>query len=113
MHEIGIMQSVLARVDREARKAGAREIHAVRLRVGQLSGVVPDSLQYAFEVMRNGTLASGARLIIEDVPAACWCSACSREFESPEILSQCPQCGALSADLRRGRELELASLEIS
>lgn len=113
MHEIGIMQSVLARVDGEARAANAREVHQVRLRVGRLSGVVPESLQYAFEVMRADTLAAGAQLIIEDVPAACWCATCNREFEIPDFLSQCPQCGALSAELRRGRELELASLEIS
>ena len=113
MHEVGIMQSVLAAAEREARAAGGDRVHEVRLRIGRLAGVVAESLEYAFEVLRAGTLAEEAHLAIEEVPAACWCGACSAEFEAPDLLCECPRCGALSTELRRGRELEIASLEIS
>jgi len=113
MHEVGIMQSVLALAEKQARSEGALHIHEVRLRIGRLAGVVSESLEYAFEVLREGTLAVGARLIIEEVAAKCWCSACEREFEAEDWLCACPECGAMSGELRSGRELELASLEIS
>jgi hydrogenase nickel incorporation protein HypA/HybF len=113
MHEVGIMQSVLTLAEQQARSAGALHIHEVRLRVGRLAGVVRESLEHAFEVLRAGTMAAGAALAVDEVPAACWCAACQREFETPELLCDCPACGTVSTELRRGRELELTALEIS
>ena len=113
MHEVGLMQSVLDLAEDQARRAGASQIHEVRLRIGQLSGVVSEAMDAAFGILRQGTLASEASLTIETVSGACWCRGCNREFETSEQLCECPTCGALSAELRRGRELELISLEIS
>ena len=53
MHEVGIMQSTLALAEQQARRSGASHIHSLRLRIGRLSGVVRDSLEYAFEVLRQ------------------------------------------------------------
>jgi hydrogenase nickel incorporation protein HypA/HybF len=113
MHEVGIMQSVLALAEEQARGAGAVQIHEVRLRIGRLAGVVTEALQTAFEVLRPGTLAAEASLAIDEVAAACWCGGCQAEFAAEEWIEACPRCGAVSVQLRRGRELELASLEIS
>ena len=111
MHELAIMESTLDLALAQARQNGATRIRAVRLRIGTLSGVVPDALQFAFEALAPGTLAEGAQLTIESVPARFWCAACDREFAS-DLFAQCPDCGGLSGDLRAGRELELTSLEI-
>jgi hydrogenase nickel incorporation protein HypA/HybF len=113
MHEFALMQSTLDLALKEAATAGAHEIHELRMRVGRLSGVVPEALSYAFEALRPDTLAAKACLEIESVPAVMWCDACQQEFESPELLCECPSCGTISRELRRGRELELISMEIS
>jgi hydrogenase nickel incorporation protein HypA/HybF len=113
MHEYGIMQATLDAAIRQTQAAGAARIHALRLRVGRLSGVVTDALEFAFEALRPGTMANEARLEIETVPAVMWCASCRTEFESPELLCDCPVCGALSSELRRGREMELVSVEVS
>ena len=60
MHELSIMQSALNQALREARRAGAARVHQIRLRIGVLSGVVPDALQFAFEALTPGTAAEGA-----------------------------------------------------
>ena len=112
MHELSIMQSAMNLALAEARRAGANRVHEIRLRIGALSGVIPDALQFAFEALADGTLAEGAQLVIEDVPARFWCAACSREFESPNMLAQCPDCRSLSGELRAGREMEVTSMEI-
>jgi hydrogenase nickel incorporation protein HypA/HybF len=112
MHELSIMQSALDLACEQARQAGASRVYVVRLRIGAMSGVVPDALEFAFEVLTPGTPAEGARLAIENVPATYWCATCQREFESDDMLSECPGCRKPSGDLRRGRELELAALEI-
>lgn len=112
VHELSIMQSALSVALESARQAGASRVHAIRLRIGALSGVVPDALEFAFEALTPGTLAESAKLMIEDVPARFWCQACTREFQSDNLFAECPDCHALSGDLRAGREMEVASLEI-
>ena len=106
------MQSALTQVLEQARDAGASRVHEIRLRVGALSGVVPDALQFAFEALTEGTPAQGARLTIENVPARFWCATCRREFQAPDKFPECPDCHNSSASLRAGRELELASMEV-
>jgi hydrogenase nickel incorporation protein HypA/HybF len=85
---------------------------AIHLKVGALSGVVPEALRFAFEALTPGTAAQQAELAIEDVPARFWCQNCSKEFQAGDMFSECPDCHAPSADLRAGRELEVTSMEI-
>jgi hydrogenase nickel incorporation protein HypA/HybF len=112
MHEFSIMQSALDQALREAGRAGATRVHEIRLRVGVLAGVVPDALQFAFEALTDGTIAQGAKLTVEEVPARFWCEPCRREFVSDNLYSECPSCGTPSNELRAGRELELNSMEV-
>ncbi|MGA2802100.1 MAG: hydrogenase maturation nickel metallochaperone HypA [Verrucomicrobiota bacterium] len=112
MHELSIMQSALDQVLERARLAGAGRVHAIRLRIGVLSGVVPEALQFAFEVLADGTPAHGAKLVIEDVPAKFWCAMCDHEFKATRMFAECPDCHHPSAELRAGREMELTSMEV-
>jgi hydrogenase nickel incorporation protein HypA/HybF len=109
MHEVAIMEEA---VRMAAEAAGTRRVRKLTLRVGVLSGVVPDALRFAFDVVGRGTAVEGGALEIESIPAACWCGTCSREFESADLMDECPRCHNLSGDLRRGRELEIAAVEL-
>jgi hydrogenase nickel incorporation protein HypA/HybF len=112
MHELAIMDSALGIALAQAQKAGAGSVRVIRLRIGALSGVVPDALQFAFEALVPGSIAEGARLEIEAVPARFWCAVCQREFESEDLFSKCPACHRSCGELRAGREMEMTSLEI-
>jgi hydrogenase nickel incorporation protein HypA/HybF len=112
MHELSIMESALQKAVAHARAGGAARICRIRLRIGALSGVVPEALKFAFESVREGTIAESATLEIEHVPARFWCLPCQTEFASVSLLAECPVCRNLSRELRSGREMELASLEI-
>lgn len=113
MHELGIAQEAVRLALETAQARGADRVLSLRLRVGALSGVVPEALQFAFEVVCRGTPAEGARLEIEPVPAACWCAACQAEFECVDFVTECPRCHQPSSQLTRGRELDLAAVELS
>ena len=112
MHEIGLMQRMVEVTLDRAAGAGARHVQRVTVRVGAESGVVPDVITFAFEVATRGTIAEGAELQIEDVPIACFCATCALEFAPIDALHECPRCHRLGAEVRRGREFELVSLEI-
>lgn len=113
MHELSIMEQVLAIALEQTRQQGASQIHCLKMRIGQMSGVAAESLQFAFAVATEGTAAEGATFAIETVPVTCYCHNCRVEFQPTDLFYECPQCGQLSADIRQGREIELSSLEIS
>jgi hydrogenase nickel incorporation protein HypA/HybF len=112
MHEFSIMESALDAAAAQVRKAGARRVHSLRLRVGALSGAVPEALHIAFEALSPGTLFEGAGLSIDEIPARYFCRGCGVEFAAENLYAECPDCQQASTDLRAGRELELASMEI-
>jgi hydrogenase nickel incorporation protein HypA/HybF len=114
MHEVGIMESTLAVVRREAEARQAAHVDRIVLRIGVLSGAEPESLRFAFEACSPGTIAEGAELAIESVPALAHCATCDRDFAAGRgFICCCPGCGNYSGDLRSGRELELASIEFT
>lgn len=101
MHEAGLMQTALDLAAAHARSAGATRIHRICLRVGELSGVVPEALEFAFQALSAGGPAEGAVLEIERVPAS-----------TSDPLDPLDPCAPADGS-RVGRELELCALEIS
>lgn len=112
MHEVSIMAEAVRMAVETAQSAGAKRVIGLRLRVGTLSGAVPEAMQFAWDVVRRDTSAAEAWLEIESVPAASWCANCQVEFECRDFVNECPRCHDVSGDLRRGRELEIANVEI-
>jgi len=104
------MSEALRMAEEAAMTAHAKRILKLRLRIGSLSGVVPEAIRFAFDVVSQGTLAEGGTLEIEQVQAVCWCATCQAEFESVDFFNECPRCHNPSGDLRRGRELDIAAV---
>lgn len=113
MHELSIMEAVRDQALEQAERHGGGLITAITLRIGSLAGVEIDALALAFEVVMAGTPAAAARLLIEPVAAECFCAACQAPFPAHDGVCECPRCGAISRQLLRGRELQLASLELA
>ena len=115
MHEVDMMQRALNSALEQAAKHGAQHIHRVTFRVGAESGVVPEVIEVAFAIATQGTLAAGAQLTIDHVPLVCFCYVCDQEFEpiDGDLLHTCPHCQRLGAEVRHGREFEIASIELS
>jgi len=111
MHEVSIMQSALQTVERVARERNLPKVRRVCLRVGLLSGVIPDSLEFAFEVLRTGTVAADAQLDIEIVPAVFWCDACQAERRLATLDFECDLCQGPLILKGGGHELEVLMVE--
>lgn len=109
------MESAMALVEQHAAPRKGRRVTRVVLRIGALAGIDPEAMRFAFDVVSKGTVADGADFEIEDVPVAAWCLNCEREFagDSRDFVFTCPDCGDLSGEVRRGRELELSRIELS
>ncbi len=113
MHELSIAQHLVEIATEAARDAGARRVTRVGIRVGELSCVHREALEFCFDIVTKGTLLEGAELTIEEIPVEVYCPSCDRVSRLESIQRfRCARCGQATADIRRGRELELDSLEV-
>ncbi len=110
MHEYAIGQALMDRIAAEAADRGAVAVHRVVLRIGEASGVEPDLLASAFEILKAHTSCESAALEIERVPPRWACGPCGRDIAAGDVL-RCPGCGA-PARLAAGDEILLARLEM-
>jgi hydrogenase nickel incorporation protein HypA/HybF len=112
VHELSIAVSIVELAQEEAQRRGVR-VTAVYLKLGALSGVVREALEGSFELAAAGTPLAGSRLVIEEQPVIVYCPACDRERVLASIQSfRCPDCGAATADVRHGRDLQVTALEV-
>jgi hydrogenase nickel incorporation protein HypA/HybF len=113
MHELSLVTSIVETVtDSLAAYPGARVIE-VRLRVGALASVIPESLEFCWGIVSEATPLEGSKLVVNMLPVVMHCAACDADVTLDGVQSfRCPKCGELCADMRQGRELEIDSIEI-
>jgi hydrogenase nickel incorporation protein HypA/HybF len=113
MHELSIAMNILDLTSEESDRRGGVRVEAVHLRLGPLSGVVKEALLSAYDLAREASPWASTRLVIEDVPVVVYCDICQSEqlIESIQEFC-CPQCGTPTANVVRGRELEIFAMEI-
>jgi hydrogenase nickel incorporation protein HypA/HybF len=109
MHEMSITQSVVEICEGHA---GGRRVTDVVLEVGELSGVVADSIEFCFEACTKGTLLEGARLTLEIVPGVGRCPVCGQEMPIATFFEPCSGCGAFGLSIVSGEELRVKELEL-
>jgi hydrogenase nickel incorporation protein HypA/HybF len=113
MHELSIAMSILDSLEDEIAERNCGSVEAIHLRIGPLSGVVPDALRSAYELAAEQTRFARSRLVIEEVPVVIYCAACSRNQTLAAATVVCPECNTPSRELVSGRELEIFALELS
>ena len=112
MHEMGIASSILDGVAAEVRRRPGVRPLKVGVRVGELAGLDPDALRFAFEALTIDTPLAGLELDIEYCASRSRCRDCSQEFEVRNFELLCPACGSMSTDRISGDELEFTYLEL-
>src|ERR1700741_2907176 len=101
MHELSIALSLVDMAQEEAERLGGR-VCALHLRIGALSGVVPEALLASYEMASFETPLQGSRLIIEDVPVVVYCPQCRAERQLSSVQSFCcSECGMPTPQVER------------
>jgi hydrogenase nickel incorporation protein HypA/HybF len=109
VHELSIAEAV---VDIAARHAGGRPVKVIELKVGHLRQVVPSALEFAFELVAQGTVLEGAELRMEEVAARGACRTCGADTPLPDFPLCCRRCGGFDVEVTRGEELLVDALEL-
>jgi len=111
MHELSIARQLLDIVAEAAAQHDLKRVNRLRVVVGALGNVVPEALEFAFDVAGEGTVAAGAELEIVEVPVTVRCNACGAESTLEDFAFLCTACGALDVTVLKGNELYLDSIE--
>jgi hydrogenase nickel incorporation protein HypA/HybF len=112
MHELGIATSILDCVQTEAGRHPGAHISKVGIKVGELSGVDADALQFGFECLVKDTDFEPLALDIEMVPRVQRCPQCGSEFRMREHDPRCPTCGQFATQCISGEQLDIVYMEV-
>jgi len=112
MHELSIANSILNIVLDEIKNKDLPEVKAIGLKIGSLSGILPDSLQFGFDAIKLDTPLHNTKLEIEEIQISGTCIDCSKLFKVNDLVFECPYCNSASIKMEEGQELDITYLEV-
>ena len=87
-------------------------VKKINVVIGQLTTVVPDALDFAFEMVSKGTVFENAEINVKYVPLKVRCKDCGAEHVLDEPFMFCRTCDSFNLEIESGRELYVDSFEI-
>lgn len=112
MHEMTIAMNIVDIVCQKADKEKAVKVNSVKLVIGELSGIMINSLEFCFEAACKNTIADGAELKINIINAEAFCKSCKKNFSIESDFSPCPTCNDFNFELIKGKEFSIKSFNI-
>jgi len=112
VHELSIAHAVVSTVT-AALPEDPPPVTSVRLLIGELSGVVPQALLFAYDVATADTALAGSELVIERAPVIVDCPRCGRGEIADIRDFRCPTCGELCGKVVGGKELEILDVTLA
>jgi len=112
MHELPVTMSILSIVLEHANAAQASKVTKIDLVIGNLSGFVPECIQFQFDILKRGTIAAEADLSFHQPPAELRCRNCETTYSPDDFNLRCPSCGEQKIEIISGRECHVESIEV-
>jgi hydrogenase nickel incorporation protein HypA/HybF len=112
MHELSITESLLKTACEYAEKNQAKRVTILNLVIGDLSGVMDESVQFYWDMISENTVCERALLKFDKKKAVIHCENCVNEYDLNGELMPCPECGSMNIKILAGREFLLDSIEI-
>jgi hydrogenase nickel incorporation protein HypA/HybF len=122
VHEFSAACSIVETALQAARQHNAIKVTAVNIEVGEFTFLVPEQLEFNFEIAGKDTILEGAQLNISKVRGVLKCHDCGFEGVSeqdpslpPQIAVfaplKCPKCGGSSTEIVGGKEFFITNIE--
>jgi hydrogenase nickel incorporation protein HypA/HybF len=113
MHELSVAQSIVEIIQQHIPESEWERVAAVRLKIGAVAGVVPESLEFSFQAITAESLLSHARLEIEFIPFCIHCNVCNTTLENEVGFALCSTCGSTDTKILSGSELYITEIEVA
>ncbi len=122
MHEFSAACSIVDTALEAAKSNNATKVTVVNIEVGEFTFLIPEQLEFNFEIASKNTIAEGAELRVNKVNGQLACSDCGFEGESkvdPDIPPQiavfapmkCPKCGSSATMITGGKDFIITNIE--
>jgi len=121
MHELSVATGMRQTILKTAEEHGAAKVLSVHIRIGELSFVNPEQIEFWLGELMKGTIAEGAKILIETVAPTVSCPGCGYEGDikmedHPEYHVMlpsltCPRCGGTDLDVKAGRDIVIQNIE--
>jgi len=112
MHEMSLCENILQVLEQQAPLQHYQRVKTVWLEIGRLSGVEPDAIRFAFDIVVQGSIAENARLEIIDAPGEAHCLRCLQTVRLQQRHDVCPYCGSHKLDIKNGEQMRIKELEV-
>ena len=112
MHELSIAHEICGIVIQHL-PDNCGPVKSVRVKVGKLSNVLVDSLQFCFEAITRDTPVEGAQLEVEEVPVTISCNHCGYVSDVEDFNYNCRSCSSQDVNLKSGTEMQVVDIELN
>lgn len=112
MHEMSLVMRIIDIATEKALAQKAEKITKIELLLGELSGVMYESLMFSFELAMKRTLLETAEVVVKKVSGRGLCQVCSHTYSLSTLHDACPKCSALNPKVIQGRELQVVSIDV-
>jgi len=113
VHELSLAQNIIDSVREHVGDDRLPKVTEVVMEVGTASGVVGESLQFAYEAIVQGTPLASSVMTMHSVPFTVTCHACGTESESPAGYMVCPNCDSMDVSVVKGAEMILKQIVLN
>ena len=113
MHEVSLIENVIALVEQERSKEAFARVFMIRLKLGALGHAEPEALRFCFDAVTSGTIAEGSGLEIEIVPGEGWCPDCLSTVPLAQRFDACPVCHGSEVKMTAGDDLRMVEMEVA
>lgn len=112
MHELSIAQSIIDVAKREAENHRAQTINFIEVEIGELAGVMIDSLTFCYDSIRTHAGLDTTELKIISVPGKGTCLECGAEFHAESLFDPCPKCEAFRTKITGGKNMQIRAINV-
>jgi hydrogenase nickel incorporation protein HypA/HybF len=112
MHELSIAQNIIEIVKTNIPEPEWGLVASVNIKVGEVAGVVPESLEFSFHAITADTPLSQTQLKIDFVPFRIHCNKCGEMTGNEAGFAICEKCGSPDTKTISGSELQITGIEI-
>jgi hydrogenase nickel incorporation protein HypA/HybF len=112
MHELSIAQNIIEIVHQNVPADELEYIEFVKLKIGDLAGVVTDSLTFGFETLIIDTPLQNSKLSIENIPFKVLCNSCNNVFSNEFGITICSECNNTDTKVLAGTELQVIEVQL-
>jgi len=112
MHELSVAQDIIELARLYLPNQICFKNIYIRIEVGTFKNILPELLEFGFNVLTKDTELDGAKLVIEKIPLTVKCNDCGGISEIEPTFFYCSYCSGSNVEIKTGNELQVKEIEI-